>query len=202
MKEVEKLEAFLRSLVTPILGYPQLLEITKTVKTEAVGISISVGRSDTGRLIGERGNVFRGLRALTTAYGKNLGLRIHMLPIQEPVGGPDKGERTQHKPWDTQRLTREIEVVARKVFRYPDLLTISSQAHGPNGSLIELRVSNQEQGNIVDELSNALRDVFTAITKTNGHMVAVDVVTMTEEEMNTNKKGTEYAKTQSKPSGP
>lgn len=187
---VEKLDAFLRSLIIPMLGYPAQLQIDRSVMTEAVTLSLSASRSDTGRLIGERGAVFRGLRTLATAYGRNLGLRVHMLPVQEPVGGPDKGEREQQDPWEMERLTREVEAVAKKVFRYPESVSVLGAQHGQKASTIELRVSHQEQGNITDDIAAALQDVFTAITKTHGRMCAVDVVTM-KEEKNTNKKGSE-----------
>jgi len=199
---VEKLDAFLRGLVTPILGYPDQLKVERSVMTEAVTLSLSASRSDTGRLIGERGSVFRGLRTLVTAYGRNLGLRVHMLPVQEPVGGPDKGERTQQDPWEMERLTHEVEAVAKKVFKFPDAVSVLGANHGQKASTIELRVSHQEQGNITDEIAAALQDVFTAITKTHGRMVAVDVVTAKEEEMNTNKKEQTYAQSKSRPDRP
>jgi len=195
---VEKLEAFLRGLIIPILGYPSQLDISRSVMTEAVTLSLSASRSDTGRIIGERGAVFRGLRTLATAYGKNLGLRVHMLPVQEPVGGPDRGEREQQEAWDVERLPREIEGVAKKVFRYPESVSVLGAEHGQKASTIELKVSHLEQGNITDDIATALQDVFTAITKTHGRMVAVDVVTM-KEEKNTNKKGTAYAQSKSQP---
>jgi predicted RNA-binding protein YlqC (UPF0109 family) len=197
---VEQLDAFLRSLVKPMLGYPSKLVIDRSVMTEAVTLSLSASRSDTGRLIGDRGSVFRGLRTLVTAYGRNIGLRVHMLPIQEPVGGPDKGEREKQEAWDMNRLIKEVDSVALKVFRYPELVGVQGTNHGGTATNIEIRVSHQEQGNITDEIATALQDVFTAITKSHGRMVAVDVITMKEEKNRT--KGTEYAKSQSKSAGP
>ena len=189
---VEKLDAFLRSLVSPMLAYPAQLEIHRTVMTQAVTFSIQASRSDTGRLIGERGGVFRGLRTLMIACGQRLGLRVHLLPIQEPEGVPD-GPRNDAETWDTATLTRTVEGIACKVFRYPDSVKIAGIDHQTKGaSTIAVTISPLESYNEVAEIAVALQEICGSIGKTHGIRCAIDVTSgpKTEEEKNTATKGT------------
>lgn len=175
---VDKLDDFLRSIVTPMLGYPTQLQIERTVMSQAVTFSLQASRSDTGRLIGERGGVFRGLRTLMIAYGNLIGLRVHLLPIQEPTTGADgaKAEPTL----DAKRLVKTVEDIACKVFRYPESVEVTGAWHNKSAITIGLKVSPLESQKAVTEITEALQEIIASIAKSNGLRCAIDVATPAE----------------------
>jgi predicted RNA-binding protein YlqC (UPF0109 family) len=65
------MEDFIRYIVTPLLSQPDSLEIS----SQTGAITLKVGDSDVGRVIGKQGNVINSIRTLLKTY-----CAVHQLP--------------------------------------------------------------------------------------------------------------------------
>ena len=75
------MEDFLKFLISPLLGSPEELLITRTGNI----ISLKVADSDVGRVIGKKGNVINALRTLLRTYSTINHLPLPNLQLQTPL---------------------------------------------------------------------------------------------------------------------
>jgi len=178
---INRTEQFLRSLILPMLSYPSEIVIIHTDMSQSATFSVRVSRTDTGRVIGEQGAVYRGLRTLGEAYGRLLCLKVRLMPIAEPKDlSADTAQIAAMVLWSGAKLAEFARLIARQVFRDSDAIKVSSvEPGGEFGQIlcVELAVSEVENPFLVKELSGALQDVIGAIGKWHGiQFVTLDVI--------------------------
>lgn len=78
-------EAYLISMIEPIIDHPEAATVEKTVDEMGVLLSLSVAQPDMGKIIGKEGGTARAIRHLLRNFGVIHSMRIS-LRINEPEG--------------------------------------------------------------------------------------------------------------------
>ena len=85
MKDTE----YLRSLISPLVTYPESIVIDRKIDDMGVLLTLSVAKDDMGKVIGREGNTSKAIRTILKVFGMRTNERIN-LKITEP---------TDQKPW-------------------------------------------------------------------------------------------------------
>ena len=83
------MEAYLESIVRPILSKPESFKVTKTTDDMGVLLTVDVDLTDMSHIIGKDGQNITSIRRLLGLYGMRNNAKIS-LKVNEPVGGKYK----------------------------------------------------------------------------------------------------------------
>lgn len=79
MNEVD----YITSIISPLVQYPENIKIIKKVDEMGVLLTVSLDRTDMGKIIGVAGHTANAIRTLMKVYG--IGHDLHIsLKIDEP----------------------------------------------------------------------------------------------------------------------
>lgn len=74
-----KFEELIKSLILPLVAYPQDVEIACLNETEAnLEYQVKVNPNDLGRVIGKNGNIAKAIRTVLYAGASKEGKKIHL----------------------------------------------------------------------------------------------------------------------------
>ncbi|MBE6472380.1 MAG: KH domain-containing protein [Coriobacteriaceae bacterium] len=74
----QDIAGLVESVVTPLVDYPDDLEITSREEGGAVLVEISVNDEDTGKVIGRQGRVIKSIRTLARAAASRSDMRVEV----------------------------------------------------------------------------------------------------------------------------
>jgi predicted RNA-binding protein YlqC (UPF0109 family) len=77
---------FLEFVVKSIVTQPDQVEVTRTVDSMGVLLTLKVGKDDMGKVIGRSGQTAKSIRILLRVIGSKTNTRVNM-KIVEPEGG-------------------------------------------------------------------------------------------------------------------
>ena len=80
------MEAYLESMVKPLLSKPESFKVTKTTDNMGVLLSLDVSLEDVAHVIGKGGQNISAVRRLVGMYGMRNDAKISVR-VNEPVGG-------------------------------------------------------------------------------------------------------------------
>ena len=80
------MDAYLESIVRPLLAKPESLKISKTTDDMGVLLSVDVAAEDMSHFIGKSGQNVLAIRRLLGMYGMRNNARVS-LKVNEPIGG-------------------------------------------------------------------------------------------------------------------
>lgn len=80
------MEAYLESIVRPLLSKPESLKVVKTTDNMGVLLTLDVALEDISHLIGKEGQNIISLRRILGLYGMRNSAKIS-LKVNEPAGG-------------------------------------------------------------------------------------------------------------------
>ncbi len=83
---MEKDQEFLEFVVKAIVNNPDDVKTTRIIDERGVLLTLDVGASDMGYVIGRQGQTARSIRTLLKIVGAKHNARVN-LKINEPVGG-------------------------------------------------------------------------------------------------------------------
>jgi predicted RNA-binding protein YlqC (UPF0109 family) len=75
---------FVTNIVGGIISKPEELKVERTVDEMGVLISVSIAKSDMGKVIGHSGSTVKAIRLLLNSFGYNANAKIS-LKILEPL---------------------------------------------------------------------------------------------------------------------
>ncbi len=75
---------YVSSIISGIISNQKELRVERTIDEMGVLITVSVSRSDMGRVIGKEGSTAKAIRTLANAYGYSANEKIHV-KILEPI---------------------------------------------------------------------------------------------------------------------
>lgn len=81
-----EMEAYLESIVKPLLSKPEGLKIVKTTDNMGVLLSVNVALDDIAHLIGKSGQNITAVRRIVGMFGIRNNAKIS-IKVNEPVGG-------------------------------------------------------------------------------------------------------------------
>ena len=81
------LEAFLRSVLEPVLDYPGELNIEINKDGDKMDVFLYARQEDRGRIIGRSGRMISSLRVLCKAAGDKQGLHVNLELIEDETDG-------------------------------------------------------------------------------------------------------------------
>jgi predicted RNA-binding protein YlqC (UPF0109 family) len=84
-EHLDSAKDYLRSIVSPIVSYPQEVGVEQSTDERGVLLVLSVHPTDMGKVIGKEGETARSLRRILRQYGMVSNTRLSMR-IQEPEG--------------------------------------------------------------------------------------------------------------------
>lgn len=74
----QDIAGLVESVVTPLVDYPDDLEISSREEGGAVLVEISVNDEDTGKVIGRQGRVIKSIRTLARAAASRSDMRVEV----------------------------------------------------------------------------------------------------------------------------
>ena len=74
----QDIAGLVESVVTPLVDYPDDLEITSREEGGAVLVEISVNDEDTGKVIGRQGRVIKSIRTWARAAASRSDMRVEV----------------------------------------------------------------------------------------------------------------------------
>lgn len=80
------MEAYLDSIVRPLLSKPESFKVTKTTDDMGVLLTVDVAPEDMSQIIGKEGQHITSIRKILGMYGMRNNAKIS-LKVNEPVGG-------------------------------------------------------------------------------------------------------------------
>ncbi len=80
------MDAYLESIVKPLLAKPEALKIVKTTDDMGVLLTVEVALEDVAHLIGKEGQNITSIRRIINLYGMRNSAKISIKVI-EPIGG-------------------------------------------------------------------------------------------------------------------
>ena len=86
MIEITVMEAYLDSIVRPLLGKPEALRISKGNDDLGILLTLDVDPTDMPHIIGKEGQTIISLRKILGVYGMRNHAKI-TVHVNEPVGG-------------------------------------------------------------------------------------------------------------------
>lgn len=89
---MQKDQEFLEYVIKSLVDNPDQVKVTRTVDEMGVLLTLDVGASDMGKIIGRQGNTAKAVRTLLRVVGMKNNSRVN-LKINEPVGGLKDPER-------------------------------------------------------------------------------------------------------------
>lgn len=84
-------EKFLDYVIKALVDAPDQVKVTRTVDEMGVLLTLEVGATDMGKIIGRQGNTAKAIRTLLRVVGMKNNSRVN-LKINEPVGGLKSAE--------------------------------------------------------------------------------------------------------------
>jgi predicted RNA-binding protein YlqC (UPF0109 family) len=79
-------QQFLEYIIKALVDSPDQVKVSRTVDEMGVLLTLEVGASDMGKIIGRQGNTAKAIRTLLRVVGMKNNSRVN-LKINEPVGG-------------------------------------------------------------------------------------------------------------------
>lgn len=79
-------QQFLEYVIKALVDNPDQVKVNRTVDEMGVLLTLEVGASDMGKIIGRQGNTAKAVRTLLRVVGMKNNSRVN-LKINEPVGG-------------------------------------------------------------------------------------------------------------------
>jgi uncharacterized protein len=89
---MQKDQEFLDYIIKALVDNPGEVKTTRTVDEMGVLLTLEVGATDMGKIIGRQGNTAKAIRTLLRVVGMKNNSRVN-LKINEPVGGLKSAER-------------------------------------------------------------------------------------------------------------
>lgn len=86
-------QQFLEYVVKALVDAPEQVKVVRTVDEMGVLLTLEVGATDMGKIIGRQGNTAKAIRTLLRVVGMKNNSRVN-LKINEPVGGLKSQDRT------------------------------------------------------------------------------------------------------------
>jgi len=68
----------IETIVKPLVDHPEDVTVTKTVSNGVATYSLSVHKSDMGKVIGKQGRIAKSIRSVVYAAGSHRNERIHL----------------------------------------------------------------------------------------------------------------------------
>lgn len=68
--------SLVETVVTPLVEYPDDLEITSQVEEDNVLVEIKTHEDDAGKVIGRQGRVIKAVRTVARAAGSRIGVSV------------------------------------------------------------------------------------------------------------------------------
>lgn len=168
-----EIESVLRKLISGFCFHPEHLTITVTIyPPNIVNVRIQGHATDTPRIIGEDGEMFRSLAKIAQAIGRRHDVGVIFSDVQQPVIGEEKPyPRFEAKAdWPRETLLMHIKQASAAVFFYPK---ITHEDINEKETVVQIQV--QEEIGTVKKLREALPVVFNAIGRMNGRILTVIV---------------------------
>lgn len=78
------MEIYLKTLVVPLLNEPEVFTVSESQDDRGTLLTVSVSKSDMGRVIGRSGETVKSIRNLLHCYGSMQGLKVSV-KIKEPI---------------------------------------------------------------------------------------------------------------------
>lgn len=107
-------QQFLDYVIKALVDNPDEVKISRTVDEMGVLLTLEVGATDMGKIIGRQGNTAKAIRTLLRVVGMKNNSRVN-LKINEPVGGLKSPERIGEEtsvPFSTPNSKTVDEAVA------------------------------------------------------------------------------------------
>lgn len=104
-------QQFLEYVIKALVDNPDQVKVTRTVDEMGVLLTLEVGASDMGKIIGREGNTAKAVRTLLRVVGMKNNSRVN-LKINEPVGGLKSPERMASVPLSTPNSKTVDEAMA------------------------------------------------------------------------------------------
>lgn len=108
-------QQFLDYVIKALVDNPDEVKITRTVDEMGVLLTLEVGATDMGKIIGRQGNTAKAIRTLLRVVGMKNNSRVN-LKINEPVGGLKSQEKMSAEesavPFSTPNSKTVDEAVA------------------------------------------------------------------------------------------
>jgi predicted RNA-binding protein YlqC (UPF0109 family) len=79
-------QQFLEYVIKALVDAPDQVKVNRTVDEMGVLLTLEVGASDMGKIIGRQGNTAKAVRTLLRVVGMKNSSRVN-LKINEPIGG-------------------------------------------------------------------------------------------------------------------
>lgn len=167
----------LRRICDRIILHPDELQVTVTQLRTSLVVRLRAHISDTARLIGEKGVMFRSLKAIVQVVGDRHNVTVDMERIEEPLRGtPDRFTRFKANEGadigDLQELLREL---LRNTMRDGEAVEVFWDHNGIDAH-VSAHVSYGEPVRNVDAMHESLRTIFTAIGKARGRLIYLNIV--------------------------
>jgi len=85
-------QQFLEYVIKALVDSPDQVKVVRTVDEMGVLLTLEVGASDMGKIIGRQGNTAKSIRTLLRVVGMKNNSRVN-LKINEPIGGLKSAEK-------------------------------------------------------------------------------------------------------------
>ena len=170
--------ALLRRLLVEMVSHPENLLVESRLLSASMTITLQAHAADTARLIGEGAMTYRAINIIMRAVGAQLGTRISIPPVREPVvGEPERYKFTANPDWPKDRILELLADTVRACFCFPDAISIAPDHDDDNiTTTAEITVSRSEPAELVDALQKSLTRVFDAIGRNHGRLFAIDIL--------------------------
>lgn len=167
----------LRRICDRIILHPDQLQVTVTQLRTSLVVRLRAHISDTARLIGEKGVMFRSLKAIVQEIGNRHSVTVDMERIEEPLRGtPDRFTRFKaNEGADIGDLGELLLELLRNTMRDSEAVDMYWEHNGIEAK-VECGVSLQEPVRTVDAMHESLRTIFTAIGKARGRLIYLNIV--------------------------
>jgi len=81
------LEGFLKEVLTPVLDFPDELEVEVKKSGRQLDVSLRAPKADRGRIIGRSGKMISSLRSLIRAAGEKQGFSVNLELVEDDEDG-------------------------------------------------------------------------------------------------------------------
>lgn len=172
----EPVSGLFRRILTEMVAHPEHLDLGVRALSASVSFSLRAHAADTPLLIGEGAANYRALMTLAVAMGGKAGYRVSMGPIREPEFGKPSFYRFQpRQDWPRDRLRKLLDDVVGAIFIGEHTVEVDDNDAG-GMTTWEVFVQGGQKPGLTAAVGPAIGRIFDAMGKSNGRLLAVDLL--------------------------
>ena len=79
------LKAFIKDVLTPVLDYPEELDVEVKTRDKQLDVFVRARQEDRGRIVGRNGRMISSIRTLCRAAGEKQGMHVNLELVEDEV---------------------------------------------------------------------------------------------------------------------